>query len=208
MRMMILVIFFGMVSAYGISAIRFPWMKQRFDVSDKDFAPLRVVQAVSNLVACLFIMKPAFDYLGLFWLMVVCWCATIVTDMVYISAPNLQYLYLQTPFQSASILCAPAVNAWFLNVARPGQLAQGQAVFSQIMSVTGCVGALLYAGIMTSALATQLPPIIASSAPFAFDIVLAFVALAVLLTADRESFDFKEAQVGKAKDSKETHSDS
>jgi MFS family permease len=198
MRMICLLVLVGSIIGWGLISIWLPWLKEKYGAYDKDVAPLIFVMALCELLVTLFLVKPMTANLGLKKLVLISWLMAMVAAVIHIGAPSFRWLYLAAPFVAIAGVSGPAVGAWFLNTSKPAQLAQVQAVYSQMGSVSAAVGPFIFSGCYTFALSSSWlknDRFLQDNSPFLLALVMSLAAVTILMRLPPGAFPANDKDV-------------
>jgi len=131
---------------YGINSIYFPYMKARFSVGIKEVSPLLSVNSIANLIMQLFLVKPLSTLLGMRNIILMSFAMGIINMIVIMCSSSLSFVYIAAPLGALSVICLPAVNALYINLARPEQRAQVQGAYSSLTQLCKGIGPAIFGG--------------------------------------------------------------
>jgi len=191
MKMLCIICLAGFSCMWGGQAIWYPWIKQRFGSSIRDIAPVLAVSALVDLVVQIFLVKPMTECFGFRPLVIFSFAAGMAYNLLVCIVPQLWYFYFLGIMGSFGTLCVPAVNAVFINLAQPGERAQVQALFAQLMGVTKALGPVVVGGIFSYSLSASFlkdSVFLASSMPFLFQVCLACFCIVILVRLPQNAF--------------------
>jgi len=147
-RTLSLLVLIGNTVHAGCASIFLLYMKEQFGATLQMVGPIMFINGVSALLVQLFVVQRLGNCLGLRKLILVGYAFGALNCVIISLAPNFQFLYLIAPIGGLGIICSPAIQALYMNMAEPEQRGQIQGSLTALLTLTGGLGPVVYSAIL------------------------------------------------------------